>query len=70
MENNHVFYVTMQEVANAMSEAVHRYIRPEQIVLLPPETVHMNIYCAQSGNMTVLCWARVDGTFRVKHTYW
>ena len=63
--------VTKDMVARAMTEQTSFVITPDMVTPLKVHDYRMTIFAAQTdGDVTLLCWARADGTFNVKKVEW
>lgn len=63
--------VTKDMVARAMTEQTKYVITPDQVTPLKVHDYRMTVFAAQTnGDVTLLCWARADGTFYVKTVAW
>lgn len=68
----HMYTVTgvvRQIVAAAMSEQTKHNITADMVNYVHGESL-MNVYAAQVGDVTVLCWFRQDGQCIVKSVCW
>lgn len=61
---------TARAVAKAMSDKTPWHITPEMVTPIKPMRPYMAVYAAQTGNVTILCWAHINGHFTVKYTKW
>lgn len=64
------FTVSLQRVAEEMTKETHWDVTADLVTKISQENPHVAIYAAQVGDVTILCWARIDGSFLVKHVCW
>lgn len=62
--------VTHKMIAEEMSRQTPWHVSSEMITPLKQESPNMAVYAAQTGDVTILRWAHIDGNFTVKHTCW
>ena len=58
-----------QRVAQEMTMQTHCTITADMVSYVKTRD-RMNIYAAQYGDETILCWVRSDGEFIVKRVCW
>lgn len=64
-------HVTKDMVASAMTDQSNFVITPDMVTPLKVYNRNMTVFAAQTtSDVTLLCWARADGTFMVKKTFW
>ena len=57
-------------IANEMSAQSNWLVKPEQVSKIKEENEKMSVYAAQIGDVTILCWAHIGGTYHVKWICW
>ena len=61
--------MTRQKVAQEMTKQTPYTITADMVSYVNGEN-RMNVYAAQFGDVTVLCWLRPDGECMVKSVSW
>lgn len=64
-------HVTKDMVASAMTDQSNFVITPDMVTPLKVYNHNLTVFAAQTtSDVTLLCWARADGTFMVKPVFW
>lgn len=67
--HNTAIQILHTKIAEEMTQKTHYTITPDMVTYVKGD-VRMNVYAAQYGDVTVLCWVRPDGEFKVKSVFW
>lgn len=59
----------MKTIAEAMTKETQLYVHPQDVHLISYNP-QMRIFAAQNGDVTIICWEKLDATHVVKKVIW